>query len=452
MLKTLSIEQYKGFYQTQTVVFAIPDGTKNGSGLTLIVGPNNTGKTTIIESLLITTEKKFKESERHSSISPVIKITNHSGTTSEFTNVVNGSVIQNVGQPHDIKFELLPSRRFWAHEFRGATDFPSFVSDSSGPDVRKLDSFNLGPLLRTILLDADARGRFDEILKRLMPHFTSWTIDTNDAGADYIKYKTQQTYHQSNMLGDGVISLFRIAAHLVHDQVSTFIIDEPELSLHPTAQKRLAQLLSELSKHKQVIVCTHSPYFANWEDFTNGSKVIRLNKHKDVQCTVSSLDNTKDYGSFIATSTAEYQRPQLIDTTAKEILFSDRILFVEGQEDVGLFRRWSRDNGVQLNFEIFGYGVGGEQNMKLFLELAQDLNIERVGALYDQNSTSFPADELNYPSYKLLRHTAEDIRDKKDPSGVITRSGLFTSDGVIKPASQAEFSSLVNTYINYFSA
>lgn len=40
-----------------------------------------------------------------------------------------------------------------------------------------------------------------------------------------------------------------------------FLIDEPELHLHPKAQEQLANLLLEESKTKQVIVASHSPYF-----------------------------------------------------------------------------------------------------------------------------------------------------------------------------------------------
>jgi hypothetical protein len=47
------------------------------------------------------------------------------------------------------------------------------------------------------------------------------------------------------------------------------LIDEPELDLHPQMQKKLALLLSEEAKTRQIIVCTHSPYFINWEDYLN---------------------------------------------------------------------------------------------------------------------------------------------------------------------------------------
>jgi AAA15 family ATPase/GTPase len=45
-IKTLEIEHYRGFFEKQVINFVIPSG-KKGSELILIVGPNNSGKTTV---------------------------------------------------------------------------------------------------------------------------------------------------------------------------------------------------------------------------------------------------------------------------------------------------------------------------------------------------------------------------------------------------------------------
>ena len=50
LISTLDIIGFRGFAQEQTLHFAQPTGAV-GSGLTIIVGPNNGGKSTIIESL-----------------------------------------------------------------------------------------------------------------------------------------------------------------------------------------------------------------------------------------------------------------------------------------------------------------------------------------------------------------------------------------------------------------
>jgi len=60
-----------------------------------------------------------------------------------------------------------------------------------------------------------------------------------------------------------------------------FLIDEPELHLHPKAQEKLAYLLLEESKTKQIIVASHSPYFL--KPLVSESELIIL---KDTQGSV----------------------------------------------------------------------------------------------------------------------------------------------------------------------
>ncbi|MGE0771700.1 MAG: AAA family ATPase [Cyclobacteriaceae bacterium] len=44
LLKELSIENYRGFFSKQTIYFGVPNGENAGSGLTVVVGQNNSGK------------------------------------------------------------------------------------------------------------------------------------------------------------------------------------------------------------------------------------------------------------------------------------------------------------------------------------------------------------------------------------------------------------------------
>ena len=49
-LKSISVHGLRGFAAAQTVDFALPIG-ELGSGLTVLVGANNAGKSTVIEAL-----------------------------------------------------------------------------------------------------------------------------------------------------------------------------------------------------------------------------------------------------------------------------------------------------------------------------------------------------------------------------------------------------------------
>lgn len=461
MIKKLTISEYKGFYAKQTLEFAVPDGQKDGSGLTIIVGPNNAGKTTIIESLLLGNgDKKFKENERHAGKHPSICLESQNGDKIEYTNdEPESSKIKIVGPSHNIQFEVVPSRRYWSHIFSGESQSENLAHHTRSMEIRgKNQEINLGSYLSGIRSNREEKEQLNSYLKELIPHFTDWTIDTNGAGQDYIKYKAGKASHESGLLGDGIISLFRIFAHLVHERGSVFIIDEPELSLHPSAQRRLSEIFSRLSRTKQIIVCTHSPYFTNWSDFINGAKFIRLNKHGDKNCTIDSLDNTKDYANFISRNINEFQKPQLLDLASKEILFSDRILFVEGQEDVGLIKKWFSEKMEGITFDIFGYGVSGHGNMKVFLEMAKDLNIERVGALYDSGTESYVSDKSTYSGevFHFEELPTRDIRDKDSgcangcPNKKVTE-GVFSSSGELKSDYRVEFEKIIGNFKRFFT-
>ena len=70
-----------------------------------------------------------------------------------------------------------------------------------------------------------------------------------------------------------------------------------------------------------------------------------------------------------------------MDAVAKEIMFANSILFLEGQEDVGLIRKWLAKHRESTVLNIFGYGAGGFQNIEKLLAMAKDLRIEKGGSI-----------------------------------------------------------------------
>ena len=62
MIKEIRISGFRGFGSSQTIPFAIPDAQKSGSGLTIITGANNAGKTTVHLFLKDAEIKKLVES------------------------------------------------------------------------------------------------------------------------------------------------------------------------------------------------------------------------------------------------------------------------------------------------------------------------------------------------------------------------------------------------------
>ena len=125
----------------------------------------------------------------------------------------------------------------------------------------------------------ESKEKFDKLIKKILGYDFKWYIEQRDSSMYYIKYVDKDVMHSGEGLGDGIWSVFTICAAFVDaPEHSTIIIDEPELSIHPVIQKRLMKLFMDFSKNNQIIICTHSPYFINWNAIANGAQLIRIVK------------------------------------------------------------------------------------------------------------------------------------------------------------------------------
>ncbi len=75
-----------------------------------------------------------------------------------------------------------------------------------------------------------------------------------------------------------------------------YLIDEPELHLHPKAQDKLVELLMKESKDKQIILSTHSPYiFKNCINTKVGFIILKRGKQNEI---VLGYANVSGWGKF----------------------------------------------------------------------------------------------------------------------------------------------------------
>jgi len=450
-LKSIRISHFRGFYEPESIIVAIPNG-KAGSGLTVIVGPNNSGKTTVLEAVkkfFTGNPPQFDKEERHIDKDVLIELINSDDKIKTVS--TNKSSIGILGNaelyPGKTDFFLISSRRYFETYFSTDQFNHAQNRDTSFTITKSGSDGVFGRRMINIAQEAAVKEKFDAILKMLIPHFNSWNIELS-RGQNYIRYVTgNNDEHSSELFGDGVISLFKIAAALVTGEDSEIlVVDEPELSLHPQAQKALSKVLREYSKNKQILLTTHSPIFINWKDVENGAEINRLNKVGDKKCTVGTL--SAEVKKDLLKYTDDWRKPQLLDTVAKEIFFSEKMVFVEGLEDMSLITRFIEEQGIEINFEIFGYGSGGAANIQTLLQMSEDLGL-RAGAIFDGKEKKLIAEaEKVFPKSLIKWISTDDIRDKKE-KGI---NGLFTESGELKPENEAELKEIIKEFNAYFEA
>lgn len=143
-----------------------------------------------------------------------------------------------------------------------------------------------------------------------------------------------------------------------------FLFEEPELYLHPTAQKSLFDALTEISKTNHVLVSTHSPLFFGAE--ATGT-FIKLAKRSDptvaakpfaeaVFVDLSDLDNKSRF--------------QIISyETNNTAFFSDTVVLVEGDSELLIMPHVARTLNPDWDPERTGVAfcrIGGKGNVSRY--------------------------------------------------------------------------------------
>lgn len=133
--------------------------------------------------------------------------------------------------------------------------------------------------------------------------------------------------------GLSVLLAFCLISHISRHSKEevVFLIDEPELHLHPELQKRLFKALRKLNN--QVIYTTHSPFFIDLGDwrgttrFEHGGAVHPL---ADALANVIEGRSVREHLDDIRAG--RYHESAFIESDA-QVLLSQRVLLVEGPAD-----------------------------------------------------------------------------------------------------------------------
>lgn len=188
-LETLTIEHFRGFIDAQKFSFAIPNRSP-GSGLTILVGPNNVGKSTVVEALrtIVAPPQFIDRRERHVDSAVRISMRDTRNRTKSLTNPGFGAAITSEGNafPSSSEFRYVPSRRPWASrtspQIIGTNDYWSNRSANS----RSEDSLLIG---RLSSFPPEEKAAYQQVLSELAPQILNWSIEFSD-GQVYLEYTT----------------------------------------------------------------------------------------------------------------------------------------------------------------------------------------------------------------------------------------------------------------------
>ena len=458
-LKNIEICGLKGFREKQVLDLAEPTG-EPGSGLTILVGPNNAGKSTVIDALSYFNKEAFpsfsvgiRNQGAGSRVS--LKVTTTANKVQEIRTVAaGGSGTERIPAGQSFLRESLlrvPSRRYFSAFFGRSTTNRShyagqWTTDRDGT-IREFPQ-----RLFQIHEDPEKRKAFEAVLGKVIDPLPNWTIELSDAGSHYLRFASGDADHNSDGLGDGIISLFFLIDALYDSEPgNTIVIDEPELSLHPALQRKIADLFHEYASDRQIVCATHSPYFVDLQAIVHGARVARLHRKND-SCTISMLSREAARG--IQGLLRDHNNPHVLGMKARETFFlDDGIILVEGQEDVVDYPEILK----QLDFKkspgtFFGWGVGGASKMDIVARILSNLGFEKVAGIVDDDKKHLiPELQQDFPQYRFFSIPAANVRTKPQRAAQEAKLGLLDEERKIKENCEKPLRELftsINTFFN----
>lgn len=425
-IKTLEINGIRSFSQERTIDFAIPNG-QPGSGLTIIVGANNSGKSSIIECLNIISKNKseFPQELRNNNCNSLPYITLETNDNKQYKMVsvekgsgfiykfMNREKTQDIGE---IPLLIFSTKRFFSSNFnsyrRSMLDYAHSLSNNFRDENNSNNEFGE----RLIDIYNNNLEEYRREIKYILPNIPNWTVDAKSENVYEIRFLESEASHNSNGAGSGVNNIFVLVdGYLNTNDNTTIVIDEPELSLHPDVQERIFSRLIEISKTKQIILTTHSPYFVDYKVLENGGKIIRtVNINNSTEIYELNQEFYKDMDGLIHND----NNPHIFGTRAKEILFfNDNLILVEGQDDVICYQKIFNRYGFYNHPKFYGWGVGSFSNFDKILTLIKKLGYRKVFCIADGDENARnKVTELRekYRDYVFFNIDADDVRNKPD--------------------------------------
>lgn len=454
-LKTLSIAGYRGFNENCVINLAVPHKQREGSGLTIITGANNSGKSTVIEALRARSGHQtpsFSEGIRNKHADFVKIVYQFDKQSEENDFMIEVVASQNVGSSQSVhkqngvdltnqRYEIqspiavVPSRRGFQPYFGRSEGTLQDYRRNSGLPARRmaeLSSFEM----RLFDIEKDPRY-FNTLLGELLGYIPQWTIDQSSEGNYYIRLRNGAASHSSDGAGEGIISLFSIADALTSTPPGGIVaIDEPELSLHPAIIRRLVRVIVKLSADRQIIVATHSPHFIDPLAIAQGAALVRVisegGSSKVYQLSSQGRAALKKIHDPDSPNT---KAPHTFGLDARELFFQDDgIVLTEGQDDVMLYPVVASQLSVgQVPGHLFGWGVGGAGNMGHICCLLQEMGYRKVAGILDNDQEAARAKlERDFPDYQFYLIPAKDVRDKDAVAAKPAVTGLLDNAKVLR--------------------
>lgn len=175
-------------------------------------------------------------------------------------------------------------------------------------------------------------------------------------------------------------------------------IEEPELYLHPNGQRKMMNVLRNISIKDQVLACTHSNFFVDMYEYQNIIIVNRDNSGPtNVFQVTDEIFKAEDEESRRRLKKT-FRYLSLFDLSRSEMFFSKKVVLVEGDTEKFIVPFWaSRLAQKDKKYDFSSNNIcviecGGKTNLHIFMRVLNKFKIPYV-VIHDIDPIDFPEDK-----------------------------------------------------------
>lgn len=210
-------------------------------------------------------------------------------------------------------------------------------------------------------------------------------------------------------IGESLIILLvaKLSQEWQDPPVDIVLLEEPELHIHPSLQRRLLDRLAEYGV--QVIAATHSPTVVNWFS-RGGNRVFRTEFDREKRrVEVNEVKGLAELRGLI----------ESIGASPADVVLADRVLLVEGSNDVPVFQAWLRKAPSYAGQNVAVLALGGSDAASGNFNPEQWRSLHpKIGAILDSERKS---------NKEEPRPERQDIKCKLDAVGIRCHLTKFRS-------------------------